>query len=180
MKRVSKSDWLQEALIALEEEGVDGIKVERLAKRLKISKSGFYWHFKNREDLIVEIIDYWAHEYTEVVTTNTQFQSAPPLQRLEKIMEMIIDADLTRFELEMQAWAKSDARIMKKIQQVYEMRLDFSRDIFRELGFKGVELEVRTRMFIGYHVWERLTFQTESKKELRKYIKAKAALLTKK
>lgn len=180
MKRVSKSDWLQEALIALEEEGVEGIKVERLARRLKISKSGFYWHFKNREELIADIIDYWAHEYTEVVTTNRLFQSMPPLQRLEKIMEMIIDADLTRFDLDMQAWAKTDPRIVKKIQRVYEMRLAFSRDIFRELGFKGEELEVRTRVFIGYHSWERLTFQTESKKNLRKYIKAKVALLTKK
>ncbi|MFK5923017.1 MAG: TetR/AcrR family transcriptional regulator [Verrucomicrobiota bacterium] len=180
MKRVSKSDWLQEALLALEEDGIDAIKVERLAKRLNISKSGFYWHFKNREDLINEIIDYWAHEYTEVVTTNPLFHSAPPLQRLEKIMEMIIDADLTQFELEMQSWGKLDPRIAKKVQQVYEMRLAFSRDIFRELGFKGVELEVRTRMFIGYHVWESTTFRSESKKDLRKYIKAKVALLTKK
>ena len=63
---------------------------------------------------------------------------------------------------------------------VFRLRLKFSRDIFREMGFSGEELEVRTRMFIGYHSWERVTFDDESKKSLKSYIPAKLALLTKK
>ena len=32
--------------------GASGLRVENLAKALDISKSGFYCHFKNKEDLL--------------------------------------------------------------------------------------------------------------------------------
>ncbi|MGI9242176.1 MAG: TetR/AcrR family transcriptional regulator [Verrucomicrobiales bacterium] len=177
-RRVSKAEWLQTALDSLEEEGVDGIRVERIARRLGISKSGFYWHFKDRDDLRRQIIEYWAHEYTEVVTINPQFAVGTPEERLERIMMMIIEHDLTRYDLEMKTWGKTDPEIARRVRQVFRLRLKFSRDIFREMGFTGDELEVRTRMFIGYHSWERVTFDSESKKALKKFIPAKLALLT--
>ena len=63
---ISKAEWLEAASQALSEEGVAGIKVERLAKSLGIAKAGFYWHFKNRDDLLQQLLDYWTHEVTEV------------------------------------------------------------------------------------------------------------------
>jgi AcrR family transcriptional regulator len=41
---VSKNQWLAKALEALESGGVDGVKIEKLARALGISRSGFYWH----------------------------------------------------------------------------------------------------------------------------------------
>ena len=85
MKRVSKAEWLQTALNLLDEEGVEAIRVERLARELGISKSGFYWHFKDRDDLRSQILDYWVHEFNEVVTAN------PTLQEGGESMGLIID-----------------------------------------------------------------------------------------
>jgi AcrR family transcriptional regulator len=72
-KRVSKDQWLSAALDMLETGGVNNVRVERIAAKLSISKSGFYWHFKDRRDLLSHILEYWAHEYTEVVSNNPQF-----------------------------------------------------------------------------------------------------------
>lgn len=177
MRRASKADWLQTALTILSEEGVEGLRVEHIARRLGISKSGFYWHFKDREDLRNQIIEYWAHEYTEVVTSNPIFQEGTPRQRLRRIMEMIVDAELTRYDLEMKTWGRTDPKIARRVRQVFRFRLDFSRQIFHAMGFRGQELEVRTRMFIGYHSWERLTFDNESKTTLKSWIPAKMKLL---
>lgn len=41
-KRVTKDRWLQAALDSLLEHGVNGISIERLARTLGTSKSGFY------------------------------------------------------------------------------------------------------------------------------------------
>ena len=50
-KRVSKAQWLERALEVLETEGLQGVRVERLARDLGIAKAGFYWHFRDRSDL---------------------------------------------------------------------------------------------------------------------------------
>ena len=60
--RVSKDQWLAAAVTALEQGGVDAVRVERLARALDVSKSGFYWHFKDRADLLLELLEYWEEE----------------------------------------------------------------------------------------------------------------------
>ena len=52
IKRVSKDQWFTKALDTLETSGVEAVKIEKLAKELGISRSGFYWHFKNRQNLL--------------------------------------------------------------------------------------------------------------------------------
>ena len=68
-KRISKAEWLEQGLEILEKEGIDAVKIERLAKALSTSRSGFYWHFLDRNNLLQEILNYWQYEYTEVVIT---------------------------------------------------------------------------------------------------------------
>jgi AcrR family transcriptional regulator len=180
IKRISKAKWLQTALKLLEAEGVEAIRVERLARELGISKSGFYWHFKDRDDLRNQMVEYWAHEFTEVVTENPTLREGDPRKRLEQTMVMLLEHDLTRYEVPMRAWAEADPGIARRVRQVYRQRLDFLEEIFRDLGFGGDELEMRTRLFTCYHTWERPMFSKESKKSLRRLIKRRVALLTRK
>jgi AcrR family transcriptional regulator len=180
IKRVSKAEWLQTALALLESQGVEAVRVERIARELGISKSGFYWHFKDRDDLRGQMVDYWAHEFTEVVTANPSMSEGSPRERLEQTMLMILDHDLTRYEVPMRAWAEADANTARRVREVYQLRLDFLRQIFRDLGFKGDELEMRTRLFACYHTWERAMFSKDSKKSLRKLIKRRVDLLSRK
>ena len=98
MKRVqrgiSKQEWLEIGLKSLSEDGIADLKVERLAKALGIARAGFYWHFKNREDLLHQLLDYWVHELTEVVTTNTDVLALEPKKRLTKTAEMVFEYDV--------------------------------------------------------------------------------------
>ena len=179
MKRVSKAEWLQTALDILKVEGIEGIRVEHIARKLGISKSGFYWHFKDLEDLKSQILEYWTHEFTEVVTSNRILSEEDPKKRLKLVMEMIVDHDLTALEVEMRSWAKADPKISRRVFRVYRTRFDFLKGIFAELGFTGDDLEMRTRLFFCYHTWERSMFPKESKKSLRKLIRRRVDLLTK-
>jgi len=171
IKRVSKDQWLARALDTLESSGVEAVKIERLAKTLGISRSGFYWHFKNRQDLLEHLLDYWVREYTGVVTDNPDDVKLDPKIRLLTAMEMIKNKNLTKYDLAMTSWAKLDPLVHKVVKKVVKMRLDYLRIIFAELGFEGDELEMRARLFVCYHSWEDTMFPDLSSQKHSKLLK---------
>lgn len=164
-KNVSKDRWLAKALETLESNGVEGVKIERLAKALGISRSGFYWHFKNRQDLLESILDYWVREYTGVVSNTPDVKKLDPKKRLLTVMDMIRDKNLNKYDLAINAWAKVDPLARKALKKAVNMRLVFLRSIFAELGFDGDELEMRTRLFVCYHSWENTMFADVSRQK---------------
>lgn len=93
---ISKAEWLEAGLQALCTGSVTDITVEGLARSLGIAKAGFYWHFKSRDDLLHQLLDYWVHEITEVAAENPQLLALEPKKRLITIAEMIPDGVLGR------------------------------------------------------------------------------------
>jgi AcrR family transcriptional regulator len=120
---VSKAEWLAAALKMLSRGSVSDVKINRLARGLGINKSGFYWHFKNRDDLLEQLLAYWAHELTEVVTSNPEFLKLEPRERLCRAAEMIIDYDLTRYEISIRQWALTSDLAAQVVKEVNEIRL---------------------------------------------------------
>jgi AcrR family transcriptional regulator len=51
--------WLTVALTMLAREGIDAVQITRLARKLNATRGSFYWHFKDREDLLNCIIEEW-------------------------------------------------------------------------------------------------------------------------
>ena len=179
-QRISKAQWLDMALEVLETDGVAGVRIEILAKRLEISKSGFYWHFKNRDHLLKDMLDYWTHELTEVATENPQLLTLKPKSRLIKTAEMILEHDLTRYEIPIRQWALQDAVAARAVRKVNRLRLDFIGGAFSELGFTGDDLDMRTMLFTCYHTWEAAMFREISRKRRRELIANRIELLTSK
>ena len=178
-KRVSKNEWLAQALEVLSTEGVQGIRIELLARDLKISKSGFYWHFRDRRELLSQVLDYWSYEFTEVVIQYQELLNVDPESRLNQISSMIRKHNLAKYDLAIRAWAEHDEMAAKAVAQVYQNRLGYLRETFRELGFKGDELEMRTHLFVCYHSWEMSMFGGQSERKLARLQKLRIKLLAK-
>ncbi len=175
--RVSKDQWLATALEELGKGGVDAVRVERLAKILSVSKSGFYWHFVDRKDLHKRLLEYWFHEYTQVVTSNPLLIQGDPKERLKQAMIMIQEHDLAKYDLAIRAWAKHNELAREVVQAVTSARLDFIAQIFSELGFEGEECEMRTRLFVCYHTWESTMFGDMSSRKRTRLQKRRLDLL---
>lgn len=162
-RRVSKDQWLSTALQLFAKTGEGGLRVEVLARTLSISKSGFYYHFKDREDFLQQLLAYWAHEYTEVITKNSLLLLAPARQRLMAISTEVFELNLTEFDAAMLTWANKDPRVARQVRKVTDMRLAFAGKAFAELGFEGDDLEMRRRVFIGHLSVERQMFGPNKK-----------------
>lgn len=179
-KRISKAEWLSAALETLEIEGIIGVNIEKLARKLGIAKSGFYWHFKNRADLLKQMLEYWTHEFTEVVIANADSMQGPAHKRLESVMHMIPQFELNKLDAAIYLWSKSDPQARKALNRVFKMRLDYIRKLFNELGFNGDELEMRVRLFVVYHSLEYIFFENEPKAKQERLLKLRARLLMQK
>lgn len=157
-KRVSREQWLATALEMFASTGADGLKVEKLARSVGVAKSGFYFHFQDREDLLDQLVDYWEAEYTAPVLTNPLLQIASPEERLRMIATFVFEQNLAEHESAMQVWSKQDPEVAKKVRKIINARLAFVSKAFEELGFEGDELAARARLFLGYITSERPIF----------------------
>lgn len=179
-KRTSKYEWVEAALVVLEREGVDGIKIDRLARNLKIAKSGFYWHFQDRAKLLKEVLSYWRTEYTEVVINNGKQLDLPPEELLYAVMKMIEEHALDRYETHMKAWAGHDPEAAAVMADVYQQRFEFIRSIFSDMGFSGCDLDMRTRLWLCYAMNGKSMLLENSCDEGEDLIKIRHVILTNK
>ena len=175
---VSKAQWLEAALMRLSDNNVADITVERLAKELGIAKSGFYWHFKSREELLDALLAYWVHEITEVITDNAEISGLEPRARLQRCAEMILELDLTRYEIGIRQFALKNERAARAVKRANNLRSDFIRNAFSELGFTGDDLEMRSMLYACYHTWEASMFPGVSRKRRKELIGKRLDLLT--
>ena len=67
-KQLQRIDWLLKALDIFVAEGIDAVRITRLAEDLGVTRGSFYWHFENREDLIAALVSYWKDKNTSAIT----------------------------------------------------------------------------------------------------------------
>jgi len=174
---VSQAEWLEAALQKLTERSVAEIRIENLARSLGISKAGFYWHFKDRDQLLEMLLEYWTHEMTEVVTDNSLLNELEPKARLIKTAEMILDNDLGRYDIGIRQWALSNKDAATAVRKVNRIRLKFIKQAFLDYGFTGDDAETRALMFAVYHTWETPMFPEISRKRRHQLIKRRINIL---
>ncbi|WP_433300433.1 TetR/AcrR family transcriptional regulator [Actinoplanes sp. CA-030573] len=57
-ERLSKAAVAERALRLGDEEGVEAVTIRRLAQELGVTPMALYWHFKNKDELLVGIVDH--------------------------------------------------------------------------------------------------------------------------
>ena len=62
--RGSQEGWLEAAYESLLDSGVDSVKILPLAKRLNLSRTSFYWFFKDRDELLAALLTKWREKNT--------------------------------------------------------------------------------------------------------------------
>lgn len=81
-KDLGRGDWLKVARIALLRGGVEAVRVEKLARTLHVTKGSFYWHFKNREEILEALLHEWEEERDVISNLVNQENLRPALTHL--------------------------------------------------------------------------------------------------
>ena len=140
-EKLSAESWIRAAFRALAADGVQGIKAERIARSLAVSKGSFYWHFKNIHDLSRAMIAHWQEAATTGVITAVEAEGGDGPTRLRRLTT-IMTADLDQpyggpgVEPAIREWARATPFVGKAVAQTDGTRLDYVTGLFREAGHK--------------------------------------------
>ncbi|MEO0987767.1 MAG: TetR/AcrR family transcriptional regulator [Cyanobacteria bacterium J06639_14] len=151
--KLDREDWIKMGLTVLAESGVDAVRVEPLAKQMKVTKGSFYWHFKDRRDLLDAILAEWVEIDTNGIIKRVNQINADPKIKLLRLFELaIVDNGLTpgladgSLESAIRAWATKDSKVAALMAQVDQQRLHYTKDLFIEIGFPEGEALARARL----------------------------------
>jgi AcrR family transcriptional regulator len=145
LSNLTRQDWIDQGLTVLANSGVETVRVEPLAKLMGVTKGSFYWHFKNREDLLEAILQDWIASQTSSIIEQVDKIDGDATTKLLHLFELAIEDD-AQVENALRAWAANDAKIAEALAQVDQRRLDYTRDLFLAVGFDQFEAMVRARM----------------------------------
>jgi AcrR family transcriptional regulator len=135
--RLSTADWEAAALDALAENGLAGIAVEPLARRLGVTKGSFYWHFADREALLAAALARWEHSHTERVIDAVE-DVRDPRERLARLIGRVLAGGRSdRIHIAL-ASAKHPL-VRETLARVTHRRLVYLESCYAELGQPRVE-----------------------------------------
>jgi AcrR family transcriptional regulator len=169
-KRLTREQWLDHALRALARRGGAKLRIQDLVRSVGVTTGSFYWHFTGRDDFVTSVVDYWMSEYTGRVIEHVEAVGANPQRRLRALMQYLLEKDPARYDLPVRNWAAQEASVGRRVRRVDRQRLRFVRSVFADLGFRGAELEMRTRIFVVYYSLDGvLTARPNRKQRLREF-----------
>jgi CubicO group peptidase (beta-lactamase class C family) len=126
----SKRDWLHAARLALLHQGRDGVRVEVLARALGVTKGSFYWHFKDRGDLMEALLREWEEE-TQLLTD--ALESLDPAGSLPAVLEELgrrnksSERGESPSDAAIFAWAALDPKVAKRVHRSERERMHLFR-----------------------------------------------------
>jgi AcrR family transcriptional regulator len=150
--RLDETAWIEAALATLAHDGVSGVRVERLAAALGVTKGSFYWHFKDREDLLQRTLDAWAKARIAAIGLQAAHRGAPA-----QILEMMLDIYTRKpnpkglgVELAIRGFARSHRGAASCIARVDDARLAEVGGLFARLGLPQAEAKARALLFYAF------------------------------
>lgn len=155
--KVSVTTWIDTARQNLIEEGVGGVKVDRLANRLGVTRGGFYHNFRDRDDLLTQLLHHWERDCRFLPADAPGNKPSDAAEWFDRAIARLIDADGYdyRFDLAVRDWARSDQRVAWAVERSDRRRIEILTQFFKVLGYSAEEALIRGRVFyyhqIGYY-----------------------------
>lgn len=146
-RSLTADDWAAAALDAIAREGVDAVAVEPLARRLGVTKGSFYWHFANRDALLLAAVSLWEQQETEETFARVRSEQNPRV-RIEKLFATVHAGERAARLYQALSAAAQEPKIGEVVRRVSERGLKFLEDCYQALGLSPYDA----------HRWAMLAF----------------------
>ncbi len=149
--QLDRGDWIEAANTVLAKDGVGGLRVEVLAKACGVTKGSFYWHFRDRQDLLQAVLECWKDGRIRDIEKTTAVQPGNERDQLRYAID-VYGASRNRkgmqIELAVRDWARHDPEAAAVVEAVDLYRLECTRKLFVSAGLS--EAEAKSRSLLLY------------------------------
>jgi AcrR family transcriptional regulator len=154
--RGSQEGWLEAAYASLLESGIDSVKILPLAKKLGLSRTSFYWFFKDREELLGALVARWRDKNTGNLVKQSEAYAESLAEAMLNVFDCWLNKDLfdSQFEFAIRSWALQSADILREVQHADQVRMEALARMFTTFGYDEAAADARARttylVQIGY------------------------------
>ena len=151
--QLDRDTWVAGATEVLAEEGIAGLRVEVLAKRLNVTKGSFYWQFADRRDLLMAVLAQWKEGRIRDIIKQTRAQPGHEQEQIYHVIDVYSASRSRRgmmIELAVRDWARRDAEAAAIVAEVDDVRLRCARDLFLACGVPMDEASSRCMLLYAY------------------------------
>lgn len=155
-EKVSRERWLEVARTTLIREGIDAVKVNYLAKKLGVTRGGFYWRFKNPAELYDALLDDWRRSNTTPLV-GALCGPGDPAERLHTAFQLWIDEKEFNpdYDTAVRAWSLVSRKVAKAVHEADDRRIEALKRLFVDAGYEEQEAFIRARITyfhqVGYY-----------------------------
>ncbi len=144
--------WIETAMDALAEGGIEAVRVDPLAKRLGVTRGSFYWHFKDRDALHQAMLKQWRERASYNIITRIEGTADTARDRLKRLLGLPYSgpraARAAAIEVAIRLWARRDRNAAKAVRHIDRVRLDYFARLFVERGL--APRAARQRAYVFY------------------------------
>ena len=176
--RLNRHDWLEAALAVLVNEGIQAVRIERLAASLGVTRGSFYHHFEGRAELQQSLLEDWQAGAADRIVEQVAALQLDPKTTLLALSRAIRNSEAARHDAAFRNWALHDDQAMAVVRKTDETRLGFVRDQFARAGYTGMDLENRARLFYYYELVDPMVFAKQSEELEDALVEVRHRLLT--
>lgn len=181
-KRIlSPEDWIDAATDILVSKSIDAVRVEALARELGITIGSFYYHFKDRNDLLAKVLKRWHERTTAEVVRGFAHREFTAEQALGEILALPFHGLTARraamIEFAIRAWARRDEMARQAVREVDEQRLAYYTKGFQAAGFGKSEASSRAFIVYSFQLSQSLLWEVNDEKSRKRQLNFTKELL---
>ncbi len=156
-----RSDWIEAAFKEIAKAGIEGVRVEVLAKNLGVTKGGFYRRFKDRAALVEAMLQSWSSGRIAAIEQQAILDGANARERLKSLIRLYSERMNTEgmaIELAIRQWARLDNAAAEAVASVDAARLNNVGELYRATGLSTEEAEAQAFLFYCFVFGQSLLF----------------------
>lgn len=159
--RGSREVWLAAARQAFLDAGLDAVKIQPLAGQLALSRTSFYWFFKDRQALLDALVQDWEAKNTGAFIAACDAYAETITEAILNLIAVFHDGTVFEPQLDfaIRAWAHRSDAVMARVNAADDQRLSAIRAMFARFGYARDDADVRARTVyltqIGYIAMQR-------------------------
>lgn len=157
---LTPENWIDAATEVLVDKGIDHVRVDLLARELNVTRGSFYWHFRDREDLLRSVLQAWRRRATGQLTERLETARSDPREQLRDVISLPFRGRAAQraanIELAIRAWGRRDVMARAFVDEADSSRIGYIAQIFSSLGFSISEARSRAFLLYSYVVAESL------------------------